>query len=311
MRKLGIIFLASVLFLGMSIMAPPVTAQTPTPTPTPTATPLPDTPIYVQPFNQTVPPGGQFTVDIRIEPVTATSAFQFDLSFDPALLTADNVACGDFLPSPPHMFNPGTINNTTGIIDEVWGVHIGSGGVSDPGAFAQITFTAKHTTGSSPLHLYGVTVADPDGLPLPVYVTDGTVTVGTPTMTPTMTPTPTPTPTPTGTPPGQYTLNTGSTGGGGVTTPGEGSFPRPADSATDLLAVAEPGCCFVKWTGDTGTIADVWAPGTTITMNDDYSVVANFTGQATIWDVFGVITAYSNMETSIWNVFRLIGCYAG
>ena len=133
----------------------------------------------------------------------------------------------------------------------------------------------------------------------------------TPTLTPTPTPTATPTATPTQTPPGQYTLTTGSTDRGSVATPGEGAFPRPAGVMTELLAAPEPGCCFVKWTGDVGTVADVWAPGTTITMNDDYSVTATFSEQATIWDVFGVITAYSNIETSIWNVFRLIGSYAG
>ena len=93
--------------------------------------------------------------------------------------------------------------------------------------------------------------------------------------------------------------------------PGEGPFPCTACAPTDLLALPDPGCCFVKWTGDVGTVADVWAPGTTITMDDDYSVTATFSEQASIWDVFGVITAYSNIETSIWNVFRLISSYAG
>ena len=33
---------------------------------------------------------------------------------------------------------------------------------------------------------------------------------------------------------------------------------------------------FVEWTGDVGTIADVYAATTTITMNGDYSITANF-----------------------------------
>jgi len=78
-----------------------------------------------------------------------------------------------------------------------------------------------------------------------------------------------------------------------------------------ITETQEPGFCFVKWTGDVGTVADVWSPTTTITMDGDYSVIAAFSEQASIWDVFGVITAYSNFDTSIWNVFRLIACYAG
>jgi hypothetical protein len=75
---------------------------------------------------------------------------------------------------------------------------------------------------------------------------------------------------------GQYSLTISSTEGGGVTTPGEGMFIYDAKTAADL--VAEPGehYHFVEWTGDVGTIADVYAAETTITMNDSYSITANF-----------------------------------
>ena len=38
----------------------------------------------------------------------------------------------------------------------------------------------------------------------------------------------------------------------------------------------DEGYRFVEWTGDVGTIADVYAAATTITMNGDYSITANF-----------------------------------
>jgi len=44
----------------------------------------------------------------------------------------------------------------------------------------------------------------------------------------------------------------------------------------DLVAEAEEGYRFVNWTGDVGTVANVSAPSTTITMDDDYSITANF-----------------------------------
>ena len=63
---------------------------------------------------------------------------------------------------------------------------------------------------------------------------------------------------------------------GNVTTPGEGTFIYSSGTVVDLVAQAEEGCQFVGWTGDVGTIADVNGATTTITMNGDYSIRANF-----------------------------------
>ena len=74
----------------------------------------------------------------------------------------------------------------------------------------------------------------------------------------------------------EYDLTISSTTGGSVTIPGEGVFPYEGGTTVDLAAEAE-GCYeFVEWTGDVDTIADAYAAETTITMNDDYSVTANF-----------------------------------
>jgi preprotein translocase subunit YajC len=73
-----------------------------------------------------------------------------------------------------------------------------------------------------------------------------------------------------------YDLTTGSTAGGSVTTPGEGTFPYDCGTVVDLVAEADACYEFVNWTGDVGTIADVNDATTTITMNGDYSITANF-----------------------------------
>jgi preprotein translocase subunit YajC len=73
-----------------------------------------------------------------------------------------------------------------------------------------------------------------------------------------------------------YDLTTGSTAGGSVTTPGEGTYPYDCGSVVDLIAQADACYEFVNWSGDTGTIADVNDATTTITMNDNYSITANF-----------------------------------
>jgi hypothetical protein len=43
-----------------------------------------------------------------------------------------------------------------------------------------------------------------------------------------------------------------------------------------IVATPASGFRFVHWTGDVSTIANVTAPATTITMNGDYSIRANF-----------------------------------
>ncbi|HUW72024.1 MAG TPA: hypothetical protein VMV66_02465, partial [Candidatus Humimicrobiaceae bacterium] len=73
-----------------------------------------------------------------------------------------------------------------------------------------------------------------------------------------------------------YDLTTSSSADGSVTVPGEGIFPYNAGTVVSLVATADSGYRFVNWTGDVGTIADVNDPSTTITMNGDYTIVANF-----------------------------------
>ena len=77
-------------------------------------------------------------------------------------------------------------------------------------------------------------------------------------------------------PPGQYELMVSSTAGGSVTTPGEGTFSYDGGSVVNLVAAPAGGYQFVNWTGDVDTIGNVNAAITTITMNGDYSITANF-----------------------------------
>jgi hypothetical protein len=73
-----------------------------------------------------------------------------------------------------------------------------------------------------------------------------------------------------------YHLTITSTAGGNVTTPGEGTFTYNATQVVNLVATPDANYHFVNWTGNVGTIANVDAATTTITMNGDYTIVANF-----------------------------------
>ena len=73
-----------------------------------------------------------------------------------------------------------------------------------------------------------------------------------------------------------YTLSVSSTSGGSVTTPGEGIRTYDAGTVVSLLASPASGYRFISWTGDVGTIASTGAASTSITMNGNYSISANF-----------------------------------
>jgi ribosomal protein L21E len=77
-------------------------------------------------------------------------------------------------------------------------------------------------------------------------------------------------------PPVQYRLAIFSTAGGSVTTPGEGSFTYDTGTVVNLVATPASGYKFNKWTGDVGTIANVNAASTNITMSGNYYIAANF-----------------------------------
>jgi hypothetical protein len=76
--------------------------------------------------------------------------------------------------------------------------------------------------------------------------------------------------------PTEYDLTISSTEGGDVTTPGEGTLTYDDGDVVDLVATPDASYVFVNWTGNVDTIDDVDDAATTITMDDNYSITANF-----------------------------------
>jgi hypothetical protein len=121
-----------------------------------------------------VPPGSTFTVDIVISGVSAAAplnAFEFDLFFDPAVLTAVSVVDGGFLLSPVF-----TIQEIIGGLSvEFAEVTLGPFGASGSGALATITFDATGK-GESVLDLDNVILSAPFGVEIvPTAIEDGFV----------------------------------------------------------------------------------------------------------------------------------------
>ena len=74
-------------------------------------------------------------------------------------------------------------------------------------------------------------------------------------------------------PPPQYTL-TMATNGQGTTTPSVGNHAYNQGQAVNISANPSSGWAFVNWTGD---VANPNSPNTSVTMNSDKTVTANFT----------------------------------
>jgi hypothetical protein len=77
-------------------------------------------------------------------------------------------------------------------------------------------------------------------------------------------------------PEGQYSLTISSTPGGTITEPGVGRFTYDDEKVIPLVAKADEYYEFDKWTGNVSTIGNVTAAETTITVNGNYKITANF-----------------------------------
>ncbi|MDI6800130.1 MAG: stalk domain-containing protein [Actinomycetota bacterium] len=73
-----------------------------------------------------------------------------------------------------------------------------------------------------------------------------------------------------------YTLTCTAGANGSITAPASSPTTHNSGDVVTITAAANPGYHFVNWTGDVGTVADTSAASTTITMNGNYSITANF-----------------------------------
>jgi hypothetical protein len=112
-----------------------------------------------------------------------------------------------------------------------------------------------------------------------------------------------------------YDLTISSTTGGNVTTPGQGTFTYDVGKVVNLVAAPASGYKFVNWTGNVTTITNVNAASTTITMNGNYAITANFevappsvTTQAA--SAVNTTSVTLNMNYTVGNFSQVQVCFA-
>jgi hypothetical protein len=141
----------------------------------------PATTVRVDPASNEVDIGETFTVDIFVDPDTGIAGAQFSLSFDPSLITANEVTEGNLLSQggASTYFMAGTIDNVAGTITGVAGFITAPGEVvSQSGIFAIISFTTGTAVGTSALDLSNVIVGNLQAQAVDITVTDGEVIIG-------------------------------------------------------------------------------------------------------------------------------------
>jgi len=134
----------------------------------------------------------------------------------------------------------------------------------------------------------------------------GVISCTPPPAPPTPTPSPTPSPTkPPSTPPARTTL-TLAVNGNGTTTPSSGARAYDAGTVVNITATATSGWKFDGWSGD---VAAPTSATTTVTMNSDKTVVANFQKLPTPLNVkidyFGITNPHQQGTSLAPNKIRL------
>lgn len=135
------------------------------------------TEISVSPSILTVEPDETFTLDIYCEPGQPIKAFELKISFDETILQANSVTEGTIFDGFSTFFNPGTIDNSEGTIENIFNLILEIDTIINPGTLVTISFTALESTGTTPVDAYDVGVTDISGY-VPITVNDGVVTVG-------------------------------------------------------------------------------------------------------------------------------------
>jgi general secretion pathway protein D len=133
--------------------------------------------ISTLPFSPTVSVGGSTSVNVNVAGLTDLYAFQFDVVFNPAVLSALSITEGTLFSSVGVFFSSGTISNTAGTITFIGDSLSGPGpGVSLDGTLAQIVFSAL-SPGSSSIGLSNVILLDSNLSDIPASVVSGSVDV--------------------------------------------------------------------------------------------------------------------------------------
>ena len=135
-----------------------------------------DSVVSIQPSVSNPGVGETFDLLVDISSVSDLYAFQFDISFNPAILSGTSVTEGAFLPAGgATFFIPGSIDNIGGSISFTADILLTAvSGVSGSGTLADLQFQAL-TAGTSPVNLSNIILLDSNLSDIPFNTSNGSV----------------------------------------------------------------------------------------------------------------------------------------
>jgi general secretion pathway protein D len=138
---------------------------------------LPAATISIEPDSRTVQAGQSLTFDVAVDSISDLYAFQFDVGFNPALVSAIGVTEGTLFSSNGVAFSPGFIDNTAGTIAFIGDALSGPGpGINGPGTLATIQFKAL-TPGTGAVKTTNVVLLDSVLGDIPLTTQEGSIAV--------------------------------------------------------------------------------------------------------------------------------------
>ena len=134
--------------------------------------------ILIEPTLSTTSAGGAVNVAVRVTDVTDLYAYQFDLSYDPTVLSTTTVSEGGLLAGGgTTFFFPGAIDNASGTLMLTAGSLEGPvPGVSGSGTLATVLFTGVGL-GASPVTVSNAVLLDSVGIDIATTIQNGSVAV--------------------------------------------------------------------------------------------------------------------------------------
>jgi hypothetical protein len=139
----------------------------------------------VVPSGKIVTNGQDFILNISIDPKgTAIAGAYLNIEFNKTFFNINSITEGDLFKQngANTFFNPGVINNSSGIVLQTYDVVLGHSNVSAPGTFIVINLTAIGLSGKSAINISSVKVSDPDGIIIKSNITNGSIIINATTL---------------------------------------------------------------------------------------------------------------------------------
>lgn len=133
---------------------------------------VPPTPVSVSPAEKhNVAIGNSFSINIDVTDVVKLYGYEADVTYDAAVLNATTVTQGALLGSGGFS-SEGTINNTTGRIDNIFKTLLAGEPKNGSGTLCSVTFTVV-SKGTSTIGLSGVKLSDASANLIPISLQNG------------------------------------------------------------------------------------------------------------------------------------------